>query len=142
MNPMSLMTLMNTTRPAIAVAIAALGFASTALAAEPGETVYKEVCAACHAAGVANAPKLGDAKRWAPLIREGQVVLTSHGYVGVRAMPARGGKADLSLADFAGATAYMARAAGGTWQDPTPAVLAKMQAEVVRREQKLKATKP
>ncbi len=113
-----------------------------AWAAESGEGVYREVCAACHAAGVANAPKLGDKKRWAPLIREGQHVLTAHAWVGVRAMPARGGKADLSLPEFASATAYMARAGGGTWQDPAPAVLAKIEAEVARRESKLKAKKP
>ena len=36
---------------------------AAALAAKSGEQVYKEVRQVCHAAGVANAPKLGDAAR-------------------------------------------------------------------------------
>src|SRR5690606_27939461 len=57
-----------------------------------GEQVYKETCSACHATGVANAPKLGDRNDWAPLIAEGQHVLTAHAWVGVRGMPPRGGR--------------------------------------------------
>ena len=59
-----------------------------AQALRSGEQVYKEVCGACHTAGVANAPKLGDRKVWEPLISEGQAVLTAHAWVGVRGMPA------------------------------------------------------
>src|SRR5690554_825330 len=39
---------------------------------QTGEQVYNNVCAACHAAGVAGAPKMGDKAAWAPFI--------SHGY--------------------------------------------------------------
>ena len=102
-----------------------------AQALKSGEQVYKEVCGACHTAGVANAPKLGDRKVWEPLISEGQAVLTAHGWVGVRGMPAKGGKADLPLEEFARATAFMARAARGNWQDPD----AKMM-ESIREEEK------
>ena len=49
-----------------------------------GQAVYDAVCAACHAAGVLNAPKLGDAKAWAPLIREGQKALTRTAIKGIR----------------------------------------------------------
>jgi cytochrome c5 len=98
-----------------------------------GEQVYKEVCAACHAAGVAGAPKLGDRKVWGPLISEGQAVLTAHGWVGVRGMPARGGKADLPLEEFSRATAFMARAAGGTWQDPDERLLKHIREEEGKR---------
>ena len=62
-----------------------------------GEKTYKEVCSVCHAAGVANAPKLGDQSAWKKLIGEGQVIITAHGYVGVRAMPPKGGRQDLSI---------------------------------------------
>ena len=96
-----------------------------------GEQVYKEVCGACHTAGVANAPKLGDGKVWEPLISEGQAVLTAHGWVGVRGMPAKGGKADLPLEEFARATAFMARAARGNWQDPDTKMM-----ESIREEEK------
>ena len=102
-----------------------------AQALKSGEQVYKEVCGACHTAGVANAPKLGDRKVWEPLISEGQAVLTAHGWVGVRGMPAKGGKADLPLEEFARATAFMARAARGNWQDPDTKMM-----ENIREEEK------
>lgn len=99
-------------------------------AADPGEKVYQEVCAACHGTKFDKAPQLGDRRAWAPLIKEGQAVLTAHAWVGVRNMPPKGGSNGLQLADFARAVAYMARAAGGKWKDPDAAMLAKIQAEV------------
>ena len=88
-----------------------------------GQQVYQSVCIACHETGVAHAPKFGDRSAWEPLIAEGQSVLTGHAWVGVRAMPARGGSTDISLQDFARAVAYMARNAGADWQDPNPVVM-------------------
>ncbi len=117
---------------------AALAF-SNAVAAT--DLVYQQICSACHAAGVAGAPKVGDTKKWAPLIAEGQVILTAHGYVGIRAMPAKGGKPDLSLKDFAGALVDMVNQSGGKWTPPNAALLSQMEKEVVKREQALKAKK-
>ena len=116
----------------------ALAFSNAAAASDP---VYQQVCAVCHAAGVAGAPKVGDTKKWAPLIAEGQVILTAHGYVGIRAMPAKGGKPDLSLRDFAGALVHMVNQSGGKWTPPNAALLSQMEKEVVKREQALKAKK-
>ena len=104
-----------------------------------GEQVYKETCFACHASGVEKAPKFGDRQAWEPLIKEGQHVLTAHAWVGVRAMPARGGKADLTLEEFARAAAYMARAAGGDWKDPDAALLNRIRAEEKKRIEHLKS---
>ena len=117
---------------------AALVFSSAGAATDP---VYQQVCSVCHAAGVAGAPNVGDTKKWAPLIAEGQVILTSHGYVGIRAMPAKGGKPDLSLKDFAGALVHMVNQSGGKWTAPNAALLGQMEKEVVKREQELKAKK-
>ena len=117
---------------------AALVFSNAVAATDP---VYQQVCAVCHAAGVAGAPKVGDTKKWAPLIAEGQVILTAHGYVGIRAMPAKGGKPDLSLKDFAGALVDMVNQSGGKWTPPNAAQLAQMEKEVVKRELELKAKK-
>jgi cytochrome c5 len=117
---------------------AALAFSSAEAATDP---VYQQVCSVCHAAGVAGAPKVGDTKKWAPLIAEGQVILTAHGYVGIRAMPAKGGKPDLSLKDFAGALVHMVNQSGGKWTPPNAALLGQMEKEVVKREQELKAKK-
>jgi len=106
---------------------------AAAPALKSGEQVYKEVCMVCHAAGVANAPKFADKKMWAPLIAEGQAVLTAHAWVGIRGMPAKGGNPNLSLEEFSRAAAYMARAAGGNWKDPDAKMLAAIQAEEKKR---------
>ena len=106
-----------------------------------GEQIYKQTCVACHSSGVANAPKLGDKKTWMPLIAEGQHVLTAHAWVGVRGMPPKGGRSDLTLEEFARATAYMARAAGGKWTDPDAKMLAKIRQEEQLRISSLKSKK-
>ena len=111
----------------------ALAQAPLLQAHKSGEQVYKAVCFACHETGVAHAPKLGDRTAWAPLIDEGQQVLTGHAWVGVRAMPARGGSADLSLADFSRAVAYMARESGATWKDPDSKLLLQIVREADKR---------
>jgi cytochrome c5 len=110
-------------------------------AATPASKLYTEVCSACHATGVANAPKFGDRAAWAPLIKEGQAVLTAHAWVGVRGMPAKGGRPDLSLEAFSGAVAHMARAAGGDWKEPDAAMLARIRGEETKRIAALKAKK-
>ena len=117
--------------------ILALVFFKPAFADEKeriGEQTYKAVCAVCHAAGVANAPKLGDKNVWKPLIDEGQVILTAHGYVGVRAMPPKGGKPDLSIEQFAEALNYMVNNSGGQWSTPDKAMLEKINEEITRRK--------
>jgi cytochrome c5 len=122
-----------------ALALVACLCASAAAAQPPksGEHVYRETCSACHAQGVANAPKLGDRKAWAPLVAEGQHVLTAHAWVGVRAMPAKGGRDDLTLEEFARAAAYMARAAGGGWKDPDAKMLDRIRREEKKRRESL-----
>lgn len=98
-----------------------------------GERVYQNVCIACHETGVAHAPKFQDRTAWEPLIAEGQHILTGHAWVGVRAMPARGGSNDLSLEDFARAVAYMARNAGADWADPDPVMMKRIIREAEKR---------
>ncbi|MFM9887622.1 MAG: c-type cytochrome [Burkholderiales bacterium] len=85
---------------------------------QSGEAVYKTVCLACHAAGVANAPKLGDKAAWAPLIKEGFATILADAIKGVRAMPARGGNPDLSDLEMARAVVFMANQAGAGWKEP------------------------
>jgi cytochrome c5 len=99
-----------------------------------GESTYNQVCAACHGAGVIKAPKLGDKKAWKSLIAEGQVILTAHGYVGVRAMPPKGGKDDLSIEQFAEAVNYMVNQSGGNWSSPNKSMLEKINKEIAARK--------
>lgn len=126
------------------IAVSCLISASTLLMfsgaslANSGESVYKQVCASCHTPGVAGAPKLGDKAKWAALIKEGQVQITAHGYVGVRGMPAKGGKPDLGVSDFAASVVYMANQSGANWKNPDDAMLRKIDAEIQRRQTQLR----
>lgn len=75
-----------------------------------GEALYKQVCVACHAAGVAGSPKFGDKEAWAPRIKTGLDMLTASAIKGKGAMPPKGGSA-ASDADIRSAVEYMVSAA-------------------------------
>lgn len=81
----------------------------------PGEEVYKQACVACHGAGVAGAPKLGDAAAWQPRIAQGADTLHKHaiqGYQGQAGfMPPKGGATQLSDESVINAVDYMVEAA-------------------------------
>ncbi|AQR65967.1 cytochrome c5 family protein [Aquaspirillum sp. LM1] len=83
-----------------------------------GETVYKAICASCHAAGLAGSPKFGDAGAWAGRISQGFDLLVKHAVEGIRGMPAKGGATDLTNDEVARAVAYMGNAAGGKFTEP------------------------
>ena len=115
----------------------AVSFFIPAIADEKSEAhTYKEVCSVCHATGVANAPKFGDQIAWRKLISEGQVIITAHGYVGVRAMPPKGGKEDLSIDQFAEALNYMVSKSGGNWNTPSESMREEIIKEIAARKQK------
>jgi cytochrome c5 len=82
-----------------------------------GEEVYKAQCVACHAAGVANAPKFGDAAAWSPRIATGYDALLNSALKGKGAMAAQGG-GDFEDAEIGRAVVYMAAAAGGKFPVP------------------------
>ena len=105
-------------------------------ASELGERVYKQVCIQCHGMGIDGAPKVGDRAAWTKLIAEGQIEITSDGYLGVRKMPARGGKPDLTLDQFAQAVVHMANKSGANWKDADPAMLLAIEKETQRRLQR------
>ena len=75
-----------------------------------GEALYKQACFACHAAGVAGAPKLGDKELWAPRIQTGLDAMTANVIKGKGAMPPKGGSS-ASDADIRSAVEYMVGAA-------------------------------
>lgn len=76
-----------------------------------GEEVYNTACAACHAAGIAGAPKSGDAAAWSARIGQGMDTLATHaisGYQGSAGyMPPKGGRTDLSDDAVRAAVEYM-----------------------------------
>lgn len=59
------------------------------------QQIYNNVCAACHMAGVAGAPKL-EAAAWTDRAAQGIDTLVEHAINGIGIMPAKGGRADLS----------------------------------------------
>ncbi len=120
------------------VAVSWVLFGGSAFAS--GEDTYKAVCANCHSSGFANSPQLGDKAKWAPLIAEGQVIITAHGYVGVRAMPPKGGQPDLTAQGFSDALNYMANQSGANWKRPDKKMMDAIQVEIEKR-QKVSVTK-
>ena len=82
-----------------------------------GEDVYKVQCTACHAAGVAGAPKLGDVAAWAPRIATGLETLITSVMKGKGAMGAQGG-GDFEDLEIARAVVYMANAGGAKFEAP------------------------
>jgi cytochrome c5 len=85
---------------ALAPPAAAPAVAATAAADLTGEQIYNQACVACHGAGVAGAPKLGDKAAWAPRIAQGMDTLHKHALQGFQGkagyMPPKGGRTDLS----------------------------------------------
>ena len=65
--------------------------ASAVAALRTGEQVYAAQCTACHAAGLAGAPKSGDEAAWAPRIKTGYEALLNSALKGKGAMAAQGG---------------------------------------------------
>jgi cytochrome c5 len=72
-----------------------------------GDQVYQQVCSSCHAAAVLNAPKPGDAAAWAPRLAKGNDALYASAINGIGAMPAKGGRADMSDDAIKAAVDYM-----------------------------------
>ncbi len=101
--------------PAPAAAASAPAPAAAAAAAAPaagnGKKVYDMACVACHASGVAGAPKFGDKAAWAPRLATGLDALTNSAIKGKNAMPPKGGNASIPDADIRAAVEYMAAAA-------------------------------
>lgn len=83
-----------------------------------GEVVYHATCAACHAAGVAGAPKVGDQAAWAPRLKAGYEKVLDAALHGLNAMPAKGGNPDLDDIEVARAMVYMANQSGGNFKEP------------------------
>lgn len=64
-----------------------------------GTAVVNQACSACHGAGIAGAPKLGDKAAWGPRIAKGKDTLYKHALEGFQGgagvMPPKGGRVDL-----------------------------------------------
>ena len=86
-----------------------------------GEAVYNAQCTTCHAAGLAGAPKIGDAALWGPRIKTGYEALLTSALKGKGAMGAQGG-GDFEDLEIARAVVFMVNASGGKFGTPKAAV--------------------
>ncbi|MEZ2308793.1 cytochrome c5 family protein [Paraburkholderia sp. RCC_158] len=84
----------------------AAGATQSADASQAGKALYQQVCQACHAAGVLNAPKFGDKEAWAPRLKEPMDTVYNYALHGKGAMPPKGGSS-ASDADVKAAVDYM-----------------------------------
>jgi cytochrome c5 len=91
--------------------------ASDVASLKTGEQVYQAQCAACHAAGAAGAPKLGDAASWSARLKTGYEALLGSALKGKGAMAAQGG-GDFSDFESARAVVYMSNQSGGSLAEP------------------------
>ena len=71
-----------------------------------GEMIYGNVCSVCHASGAAGAPIPGS-PAMVERTEKGLDMLTQHAINGLNAMPARGGRSDLSDEQIRAIVEYM-----------------------------------
>ena len=81
--------------------------ADTQTASADGQKIYQKSCQACHAAGIAGAPKLGDKAAWAPRIAKGNDALLLSVTNGLKAMPPKGTCMSCSEDELRAAVEYM-----------------------------------
>jgi cytochrome c5 len=101
------------------------GAASAKPGARSGEDIVKATCAACHQAGVAGAPKIGDKAQWAPRFKDGLNGMLAIAIKGKGAMPPKGGDGSLTDAEVTRAVIFMANQSGGTFKEPAASAAAK-----------------
>ncbi|WP_019561626.1 MULTISPECIES: c-type cytochrome [Caldimonas] len=82
-----------------------------------GQEVYQAQCVACHGAGLAGAPKFGDAAAWAPRVAQGYETLLNSALKGKGAMGAQGG-GEFSDLEIGRAVVYMVNNSGGNLPEP------------------------
>lgn len=79
--------------------------------AKSASETYKKSCMACHAAGVAGAPKVGDQAAWDARMAKGIDTLLGSVNKGMGAMPPKGGDASLTDDDIKATIKFMAEGA-------------------------------
>lgn len=108
---------------AVAERMRQVGFVAFADSSAPkslqtGEAVNAAACSACHAAGIAGAPRTGDVAAWAPRIKQGFDLLVKHAVEGFKAMPPKGGNSNLDPIEVARAVAFIGNQSGGKFKEP------------------------
>ena len=94
---------------AIAAGVACIGCSpGTEVTEHPGKAIYQKYCYACHQAGIADAPKLGDREAWAPRLTKTRAELVNSVIEGmVPGMPPRAGCGTCTDDELAAAVGFM-----------------------------------
>jgi cytochrome c5 len=93
-------------------AAALMLLSSVALADRPVEELYPKTCGVCHAAGVAGAPKAGDATLWKPRFdAKGIDGLLQSVNNGLNAMPPKGMCMDCTPGEYKALIEFMMKPA-------------------------------
>ncbi len=123
------------------VGVVMLKDASAVVALRTGEQVYAAQCTACHAAGLAGAPKFGDEAAWAPRIKTGYEALLNSALKGKGAMAAQGG-GEFSDFEIGRAVVFMANKAGAKFDEPKAPAAAASAASAASARQVGRASQP
>jgi cytochrome c5 len=96
----------------LSIAGISLYLASTVVAdTTKGQGVYMNFCAACHASGIAGAPKVGDKAAWESRTGKGSAAVIKNAINGFQGnsgfMPAKGGHNALTDEEVSSAVIYM-----------------------------------
>lgn len=81
--------------------------APAAVSDRSAEAIVNSKCIECHGTGKSHAPRIGDGDDWRRRASKGLDALALGAIRGHGDMPARGGRADLTDAEFKGAIFYM-----------------------------------
>ncbi|WP_092401286.1 MULTISPECIES: c-type cytochrome [Candidatus Ichthyocystis] len=81
------------------------------LPADTGDKVYGKVCAVCHAAGIAGAPRFGNKEDWKKHKKPIEE-LYKHAINGYGVMPPKGGNSSLTDDEVKAAVDYMIKSSG------------------------------
>lgn len=95
------------TRLAALAALSCLAGAASVASAADGKAVFDQTCAACHATGVAGAPKYGDKAAWASRVAQGKPALVASVTKGKGVMPPKAGNPALTDEQIQAAVDYM-----------------------------------
>lgn len=89
------------------------------------KAIYESACAACHGAGILNAPKFGDSAAWAARAKVGLDALVKSAIAGTaKGMPPKGGRVDLGDAQIRSVIEYMMAGGAAPAKATAPAVAA------------------
>ncbi len=100
----------------VARVVLAASTPKAAAGSRSGEDMIKAACGACHTAGVAGAPKIGDKGAWASRIALGLDGLLKSAIAGKNAMSPKGGAADATDDEIKRAVVIMANQSGANFK--------------------------